>query len=128
MAKTYDLIVIGAGMAGVAAADKCASPGWHVAIADAQPYGGTCALRGCDPNREAWAWRRSCMRTGKSTPLAFMAGSHTRVRKVFREIGVPAAVANSGCSRPMPWVLMWRATASSQASSTPNVLGSLFLG
>ncbi len=51
MAKTYDLIVIGAGMAGVAAADKCASQGWQVAIVDAQPYGGTCALRGCDPKK-----------------------------------------------------------------------------
>lgn len=51
MAKTYDLLVIGAGMAGVAAANKCASQGWNVAIVDAQPYGGTCALRGCDPKK-----------------------------------------------------------------------------
>lgn len=51
MAKTYDLLVIGAGMAGVAAANKCASQGWDVAIVDAQPYGGTCALRGCDPKK-----------------------------------------------------------------------------
>lgn len=51
MAETYDLLVIGAGMAGVAAANKCASQGWHVAIVDAQPYGGTCALRGCDPKK-----------------------------------------------------------------------------
>jgi len=51
MAKAYDLIVIGAGMAGVAAANKCASQGWHVAIVDAQSYGGTCALRGCDPKK-----------------------------------------------------------------------------
>ena len=51
MAQTYDLLVIGAGMAGVAAANKCASQGWDVAIVDAQPYGGTCALRGCDPKK-----------------------------------------------------------------------------
>ncbi len=37
MAQTYDLLVIGAGMAGVAAANKCASQGWKVAIVDAQP-------------------------------------------------------------------------------------------
>lgn len=48
---TYDLIVIGAGMAGVAAANKCASQGWSVAIVDELPYGGTCALRGCDPKK-----------------------------------------------------------------------------
>ena len=51
MTQTHDLLVIGAGMAGVAAANKCASQGWDVAIVDAQPYGGTCALRGCDPKK-----------------------------------------------------------------------------
>ena len=51
MTDTYDLIVIGAGMAGVAAANKCASEGWKVAIVDELPYGGTCALRGCDPKK-----------------------------------------------------------------------------
>lgn len=51
MTKNYDLIVIGAGMAGVSAANKCASKGWKVAIVDALPYGGTCALRGCDPKK-----------------------------------------------------------------------------
>ena len=51
MTETYDLIVIGAGMAGVAAANKCAAAGWRVAIVDALPYGGTCALRGCDPKK-----------------------------------------------------------------------------
>lgn len=49
--KTYDLVVIGAGMAGTAAANKCASAGWRVAIVDELPYGGTCALRGCDPKK-----------------------------------------------------------------------------
>lgn len=51
MKRSYDLIVIGAGMAGVSAANKCASAGWRVAIVDALPYGGTCALRGCDPKK-----------------------------------------------------------------------------
>ncbi|MDP3968842.1 MAG: NAD(P)/FAD-dependent oxidoreductase [Nocardioides sp.] len=51
MTHRYDLIVIGAGMAGVAAANKCADQGWAVAIVDELPYGGTCALRGCDPKK-----------------------------------------------------------------------------
>lgn len=51
MATSYDLIVIGAGMAGVAAANKAASRGWRTAIVDELPYGGTCALRGCDPKK-----------------------------------------------------------------------------
>src|SRR3546814_6884264 len=48
MSESYDLIVLGAGMAGVASANKCASQGWRVAIVDPLPYGGTCALRGCN--------------------------------------------------------------------------------
>jgi len=51
VSESYDLIVIGAGMAGVAAATKCATEGWRVAIVDSLPYGGTCALRGCDPKK-----------------------------------------------------------------------------
>ena len=51
MNGAYDLIVIGAGMAGAAAAAKCASKGWRVAIVDELPYGGTCDLRGCDPKK-----------------------------------------------------------------------------
>ena len=51
MSSSYDLIVIGAGMAGIAAANKGASAGWRVAIVDSLPYGGTCALRGCDPKK-----------------------------------------------------------------------------
>lgn len=51
MTHSYDLIVIGAGMAGVSAANKCAAAGWRVAIVDPLPYGGTCALRGCDPKK-----------------------------------------------------------------------------
>lgn len=46
-----DLVVIGAGMAGIAAARRSAEAGWKTAIVDALPYGGTCALRGCDPKK-----------------------------------------------------------------------------
>ena len=48
---SYDLVVIGAGMAGINAANKCGAAGWRVAIVDELPYGGTCALRGCDPKK-----------------------------------------------------------------------------
>lgn len=39
MARSFDLIVLGAGMAAVSAANKCASAGWSVAIVDELPYG-----------------------------------------------------------------------------------------
>ena len=51
MSDAFDLLVIGAGMAGTSAANKCAAQGWRVGIVDALPYGGTCALRGCDPKK-----------------------------------------------------------------------------
>jgi len=40
MNETYDLIVIGAGMAGIAAAKKGATHGWRVAIIDSLPMAG----------------------------------------------------------------------------------------
>ena len=49
--KSFDLIVIGAGTAATSAANRCASAGWQVAVIDELPYGGTCALRGCDPKK-----------------------------------------------------------------------------
>jgi glutathione reductase (NADPH) len=51
LAESYDLVVIGAGMAGLASAEKAAAAGWRTAIVDELPYGGTCALRGCDPKK-----------------------------------------------------------------------------
>src|SRR5438105_14248986 len=51
MEKRFDLIVIGTGAAGSTAAYKCREAGWEVAIIDSHPFGGTCALRGCDPKK-----------------------------------------------------------------------------
>ena len=49
--KQYDVIVMGSGMSGMTVANKCASKGLKVAVTDELPYGGTCALRGCDPKK-----------------------------------------------------------------------------
>ncbi len=49
--KTYDLIVIGTGTAATVTAMGCRKAGWSVAIIDHLPFGGTCALRGCDPKK-----------------------------------------------------------------------------
>lgn len=49
--NSYDLLVIGVGMAGVSMARKAARSGKRVAVVDSRPYGGTCALRGCDPKK-----------------------------------------------------------------------------
>jgi glutathione reductase (NADPH) len=48
---TFDLVVVGTGVAATTAAWKCHAAGWSVAIVDSRPFGGTCALRGCDPKK-----------------------------------------------------------------------------
>src|SRR5258708_6023292 len=47
----YDLIVIGTGSAGQVAAGRVRKAGRTVAVIDHRPFGGTCALRGCDPKK-----------------------------------------------------------------------------
>lgn len=48
---TYDLIVIGTGTAAQVAAGRVRKAGRSVAVIDHRPFGGTCALRGCDPKK-----------------------------------------------------------------------------
>jgi glutathione reductase (NADPH) len=49
--NTYDLIVIGSGTAAQVAASRVRKAGRSVAVIDHRPFGGTCALRGCDPKK-----------------------------------------------------------------------------
>lgn len=49
--RSFDLVVIGTGTAGTTVATRCRTAGWSVAIVDELPFGGTCALRGCDPKK-----------------------------------------------------------------------------
>ncbi|HEX5419938.1 MAG TPA: NAD(P)/FAD-dependent oxidoreductase, partial [Gammaproteobacteria bacterium] len=51
MAKRYRLVVIGTGTAATTTATRVRAAGWSVAIVDFRPFGGTCALRGCDPKK-----------------------------------------------------------------------------
>ncbi len=58
----YDLVVIGGGTGANGVARAAAQAGQSVASIEALPYGGTCALRGCDPKKmliavtEAFDW------------------------------------------------------------------------
>jgi len=47
----FDLIVVGAGSGGLAAAKRAASYGAKVAIIEATQVGGTCVIRGCVPKK-----------------------------------------------------------------------------
>ena len=68
--KTYDLVIIGSGTAAQVVGSRMRAASWSVALIDHRPFGGTCALRGCDPKKmlisgaedrrgdaHAWAWR-----------------------------------------------------------------------
>jgi glutathione reductase (NADPH) len=49
--KTYDLVIIGTGTAAQVTSARVRAAGWKVAVIDHRPFGGTCALRGCDPKK-----------------------------------------------------------------------------
>lgn len=51
MIKRYQLAIIGTGTAAMVAAMRVRAEGWSVAVVDFRPFGGTCALRGCDPKK-----------------------------------------------------------------------------
>lgn len=51
MSRVFDVIVIGTGTAASTVASGCREADCQVAIVDSRPFGGTCALRGCDPKK-----------------------------------------------------------------------------
>ncbi len=51
MPESFDLVAIGTGTAASTVAARCREAGWSVAVVDSRPFGGTCALRGCDPKK-----------------------------------------------------------------------------
>ena len=51
MKSSFDLIVLGAGSGGLAAAKKAANNGASVAIVEGDLVGGTCVIRGCVPKK-----------------------------------------------------------------------------
>jgi len=51
MHQNFDVLVIGSGTAGYTLALACSKAGRQVALTDNQPYGGTCAMRGCQPKK-----------------------------------------------------------------------------
>ena len=51
MAEAFDFVAIGSGTAAQVAVHQMANAGKRCAVIDYRPYGGTCALRGCDPKK-----------------------------------------------------------------------------
>lgn len=96
MARSFDLIVLGTGAGGGAPATKCRRAGWSVAVIDDQPYGGTCAVRGCDPKKvligaaEAVDWHRRMSGSGVAGEAGIDWPALMRFKSGFTD-AVPAA-------------------------------------
>jgi pyruvate/2-oxoglutarate dehydrogenase complex dihydrolipoamide dehydrogenase (E3) component len=94
----YDLVVLGAGAAGLTAARVCASVGGRVALVEAaaQP-GGDCLLRGCVPSKSLIAsarlahWMRTADKLGLDpvAPQIDFARVMERVQDVIGRAGEP---------------------------------------
>jgi glutathione reductase (NADPH) len=54
MSEKYDLVVIGGGSGGLAAAQRAAEYGARVVLAEPAPLGGTCVNVGCVPKKIMW--------------------------------------------------------------------------
>src|SRR5690606_22268738 len=54
MGETFDLLVIGGGSGGLAAAQRAAEYGARVAIVEKDRLGGTCVNVGCVPKKVMW--------------------------------------------------------------------------
>lgn len=75
-AHAFDLIVIGAGSAGLAAARRSAQLGARTLLIDRAPIGGTCVNRGCVPKKllgYGAAWSQTVARCLHRLPMAHAA-------------------------------------------------------
>ncbi len=105
MSKKFDLIVIGVGMAGQSIARRVRSAGWEVAVVDSRPYGGTCALRGCDPKKvlvgaaELIDWHRRMTGHGIVGDMRVDWADLMRFKRTFTDstpANIEKALSNSG--------------------------------
>jgi len=95
MADEFDLIVIGAGTGGNGVARMAAAAGWKVASIDCLPYGGTCALRGCDPKKmliavtEGVDWAHNMRGKGLKAQVSINWPDMIAFKRTFTEVMPP---------------------------------------
>jgi glutathione reductase (NADPH) len=71
-ARSFDLVVLGTGTAGSTIAKACRQAGWSVAVADTRAFGGTCALRGCEPKKVLWTLAEALDRARRLGPAGLV--------------------------------------------------------
>lgn len=95
MSQQFDLMVIGGGTGGNGVARMAAAAGWKVASVDCLPFGGTCALRGCDPKKmliavtEGVEWARAMKGKGLEAKVSVQWQDMIAFKRTFTEIMPP---------------------------------------
>ena len=107
MASPFDLVVLGAGSGGLAAAKRAASHGAKVAIVEGDRVGGTCVIRGCVPKKllvygsgfrhslndaASYGWELGPARCDASVLLANVAAEVDRLDQLHRDLLAKAGV------------------------------------
>jgi glutathione reductase (NADPH) len=96
--EKFDVVVIGTG-SGYNVAKRCAAAGKKTAIIDNQSFGGTCALRGCDPKKvlvgiaHALSLNTQLQGKGISTIANYSWKDLMQFKKTFTEPKTPATLA-----------------------------------
>jgi dihydrolipoamide dehydrogenase len=77
MADSYDIVVIGSGPGGYAAAIRCAQRGASVAVVEKGVFGGTCLNRGCIPSKALLASAHTLLLAKRAAMMGVEIGSAT---------------------------------------------------
>ncbi|HVO67040.1 MAG TPA: dihydrolipoyl dehydrogenase [Syntrophales bacterium] len=106
MSNTHDLIIIGAGPGGHAAAEQAARQGAKVAIIEKNKWGGTCTHRGCVPTKALLACSKQYMNVKKLKRLGISTGEvsvdYTAVKRhqqqmvTISSLGVQKSLKDAG--------------------------------
>jgi len=75
----FDLIVLGSGTAGGSVATRAREAGWQVAVVEERAFGGTCALRGCEPKKVFWTLADAAERAQRLAPHGVRGGDAVRL-------------------------------------------------
>jgi pyruvate/2-oxoglutarate dehydrogenase complex dihydrolipoamide dehydrogenase (E3) component len=73
--ETFDAIIVGAGQAGPAIAERCAKEGLRTAVIERHHFGGTCVNNGCVPTKALVASARAIRQAQRGADFGFDIGT-----------------------------------------------------